>query len=115
LEGKTFVENGSIRRRPKDHEELKGLLNDAEGSVHRGDLQGTNEALKRAGVKAATMWGGVGRASMPQPVRDLDYLTWEVQTNIQNPSPPVETMLQTLRGLRSRFDDEARLDDGDAT
>lgn len=93
---------------------MKGLLDEADGFVGRGDLQSANEALKKAGVKAATMWGGVGRPRLPEHVRELDSLTWELQTNIQNPSPPVEPIRQTLRGLRFRFDKEAGRD-GDAT
>ena len=92
---------------------MKGLLDEADGFVGRGDLQSANEALKRAGVKAATMWGAVGRPRLPDHVRELDSLTWELQTNIQNPSPPVEPIRQTLQSLRSRFDKEAGRD-GDA-
>lgn len=49
------------RRGREDYEELDRLLEEADRSlVDGGELREANEALKRAGVKAASMWGGVG-------------------------------------------------------
>jgi hypothetical protein len=108
------VENGDARRRPEDHKELARLLEEADGLLGEGDFRGANEALKKAGVKAATMWGAVGRPLLPEPARQLDALTWEVQDTILSPSPPVEPLRQNLSRLRSLFEAEARRD-SDAT
>ena len=59
------MEDGHGRRGREDYEELDRLLAEADEFLEDGDLRGANEALKRAGVKAASMWGEVGRPALP--------------------------------------------------
>ncbi len=75
------------------------------------DLRGANEALKRAGVKATSMWGEVGQAALPGHTRKLVGLLWEVQGDLSRPgrnSPG--SLRKDLQELRSRFGLEARRD-----
>lgn len=104
------MEDGGIRRRPEDHEELARLLEEAGGFIEERDLRGANETLKRAGVKAATMWGGVGRPTLPEPARELEGLIGEVQSGLTRPERPIDPLRQSLSRLRARFDAEARRD-----
>lgn len=104
------VENGN-RRRSEDYEELDRLLLGADEALEKEDLRGTNEALKRANVKAASMWGEVGQPVLPGHTRRLIGLIWEVQEDLNraernNP----DGLRQNLRELRSRFEIEARRD-----
>lgn len=105
------MENGHERRGREDYEELDRLLVEADGSLEEDDLRGANEALKRAGVKATSMWGEVGRPALPGHTRQLVGLLWEVQRDLGRPgrnSP--EGLRNDLRELRNRFDMEARRD-----
>lgn len=104
------MENGD-RRRSEDYEELDRLLLGADEALEKEDLRGTNEALKRANVKAASMWGEVGQPTLPGHTRRLIGLIWEVQEDLNsaernNPGG----LRQNLRELRSRFEIEARRD-----
>ena len=98
------------RRSREDYEELDRLLTEADGSLVDEDLRGANEMLKKAGVKATSMWGEVGRAVLPGHVRALVSLLWDVQEDLaraeRNSSP--ELLQKNLRDLRSRFSLEAR-------
>ena len=52
------MEDGNKQRRSReDYEELDRLLTEADGSLVDEDLRGANEMLKKAGVKATSMWG----------------------------------------------------------
>ncbi len=102
-------ENG--RRRREDYEELDRLLVEADKSLEDKDLRAANEMLKRAGVKAASMWGEVGQTELPGHTRRLVGLTWEVQEDLDHPgrnSP--DGLRKDLRDLRSRFELEARME-----
>ncbi len=104
------VKNGN-RRRSEDYKELDRLLLGADEALEKEDLHGTNEALKKANVKAASMWGEVGRPALPGHTRRLVGLIWEVQEDLSraerhNP----DGLRQSLRELRSRFEIEARRD-----
>ena len=77
------MENGDERRGREDYEDLDRLLEEAEHSLGGGDLHGTNEALKRAGVKAASMWGEVGKPVLPGHTRRLVALIGEVQQDLR--------------------------------
>lgn len=101
------VEDGD-RRRSEDYEELDWLLLGADEALEREDLRATNEALKKANVKAASMWGEVGQPVLPGHTRRLIGLIWEVQEDLNhaernNPG----SLRQSLRELRSRFEIEA--------
>ncbi len=104
------VENGN-RRRSEDYEELDRLLLGADETLEREDLRGTNEALKKANVKATSMWCEVGQAVLPEHTRRLIGLIWKVQEDLNraeqnNPGG----LRQNLRELRFRFEIEARRD-----
>ena len=104
------MEDGHEQRRSReDYEELDQLLTEADGSLRDEDLRGANKALKRAGVKATSMWGEVGQPLLPGHVRALVRLLWEVQEELataERSSP--EQLQKNLRDLRSRFGLEAR-------
>lgn len=111
------MENGHRRRGREDYEDLYRLLEEAERSLaDGGDLREVNEALKRAGVKAASMWGEVGRPVLPGHTRRLVALIGEVQQDLGRPERNSTDALQRdLRQLRSRFELEAHRDDGQNT
>ena len=104
------VENGHEQRRSReDYEELDRFLMEADGSLGDEDLRGANEALKKAGLKAASMWGEVGRPVLPGHVRALVRLIWDVQEDLARAERNSPELLQkNLRDLRSRFGLEAR-------
>lgn len=105
--------DGNGRRGRQDYEELDRLLEEADQSLGDGDLRGTNESLKKAGVKAASMWGEVGQPALPGHTRMLVALIGEVQQDLGHPelnSPA--TLRNDLVELRSRFELEARRDNG---
>lgn len=107
------MENGHRRREREDYEELDRLLMEADKSLEAEDLRGANEELKRAGVKATSMWGEVGQPVLPVHTRRLIVLLWEVQEDLSHPggnSP--EAFRKEIRELRSRFEIEARRDGG---
>ena len=107
------MKNGHRRREREDYEELDRFLMEADRSLEDEDLRGANEALKRAGVKATSMWGEVGQPVLPGHTRKLIGLLWEVQEDLSHPgrnSP--EAFRKDLRELRSRFETEARRDAG---
>lgn len=104
------------RRGREDYEELDRFLAEAEGSLEDEDLRGANEALKRAGVKAATMWGEVGKPVLPGHTRRLIGLIWAVQQDLGNAERNSPDMLRSdLRELRSRFELEAKRETGQTT
>jgi hypothetical protein len=110
------VENGYERRGSEDYEELDRFLAEADRSLKEEDLRGANEALKRAGVKATSMWGEVGRPALPGHTRQLVSLLWEVQRDLGRPGQNSPDGLRNdLRELRNRFDIEARRDSKDAS
>ena len=110
------MENGDGRRGREDYEDLDRLLEEADHSLGDGDLRGTNEALKRAGVKAASMWGEVGKPMLPVHTRRLVALIGEVQQDLGNSERNhPDRLRKDLRELRSRFELEARRDYGNTT
>ncbi len=111
------VENGHRRRGREDYEDLYRLLEEAERSLaDGGDLREVNEALKRAGVKAASMWGEVGRPVLPGHTRRLVALIGEVQQDLgRRERNSTDALRKDLHQLRSRFELEARRDDGQTT
>ena len=104
------MEDGHEQRRSReDYEELDRLLTEADGSLVDEDLRGANEMLKKAGVKATSMWGEVGRPVLPGHVRALVSLLWDVQEDLAKAERNSPELLQkNLRDLRSRFSLEAR-------
>ena len=105
------MKNGHGRRGREDYEELDRLLAEAVKFLEDEDLRGANKALKRAGVKAASMWGGIGQPALPGHTRKLVGLLWEVQKDLSHPernSP--DALRNDLRELRFRFELEARRD-----
>ncbi len=109
------MENGHRQRRGReDYEELDRLLDEADRSlVDGGDLREANEALKMAGVKAASMWGEVGRPTLPGHTRRLVALIGEVQQDLGRPERNSPDALRgDLGQLRSRFELKARRDAG---
>jgi hypothetical protein len=104
------VENGHEQRRSReDYRELDWLLAEADRSLGDEDLRGANEALKKAGVKATSMWGEVGQPLLPRHVRALVCLLWDVQEDLARAERNSPKQLQkNLRDLRSRFELEAR-------
>ena len=112
-EGKEVEDEHGRRRGREDYEELDRLLVEADRSLEREDLRGANEALKKAGVKATSMWGKTDRAQLPGHTRMLVGLLWEVQEDILLGYPGRNTpsaLRKDLRQLRSRFALEARRD-----
>lgn len=103
------MENGHEQRRSReDYEELDRFLMEADGSLGDEDLRGANEALKKAGLKATSMWGEVGRPVLPGHVRALVRLLWDVQEDLSKAERNSPKLLKNLRDLRSRFGLEAR-------
>jgi len=101
--------DGHERRGREDYKELDQLLDGANQSVRDQDLRGANETLKRAAVKAASMWGEVGRPRLPEHTRRLVALIGEVQNDLSNPEESApDGYPQELSDLRSRFELEAR-------
>jgi hypothetical protein len=108
--------DGHERRGREDYEGLDRLLDEARQSIEGEDLRGANETLKRAAVKAASMWGEVGRPRLPEHTRRLVGLIGEVQQDLDSPgqSPP-NGFPEEISELRSRFECEARRDAGQPT
>jgi len=107
------VEDGQRRRLRDDYEELDRLLEETDRSLGDEDLRGANEALKKAGVKAASMWGEIGQPVLPGHTRRLVGLIWAVQQDFSRPernSP--DDLRKHLGELRSRFQLEARREAG---
>lgn len=104
------MENGHEQRRSReDYEELDRFLMEADGSLGDEDLRGANETLKKAGLKATSMWGEVGRPVLPGHVRALVRLLWDVQADLSKAERNSPELLEKhLRDLRSRFGLEAR-------
>ena len=103
------------RRTPEDYEELSGLLTEAEGHLAARHMRVAGEALKRAGVKAATMWGGVGVPVLPAPAQDLISLIGETQNLVASDGEfpeRLDTLLGRLDGLRAAFRREAEREVG---
>ena len=109
------TQDGGPRRAPEDYEELSGLLTEAEGLLGEHDPRGAGKVLKRAGVKAATMWGGVGVPALPGPVRDLISSADEAHdlaASGDGQPDRLDTLLGRLDGLRAAFEREARREAG---
>ena len=103
--------DGKPRRAPEDYEELRGLLAEADGLFAARDVRVAGEVLKRAGVKAATMWGGVGVPVLPAPVRGLISLIGETHDLVASDGEfpdRLDTLLGRLDGLRAAFQREAQ-------
>lgn len=99
------------RRTSEDYEQLDRILLGAEEALEKEDLRGTNEALKNANVKAASMWGEVGQPTLPGHTRRLIGLIWEVQEDLGRAEPNHAVGLRNnLHELRSWFEIEARRD-----
>ena len=105
------MEDEHGRRGREDYEELDRLRVEADKSLEDEDLRAANEMLKRAGVKAAWMWGEDGQTALSGHTRRLVGLIWEVQEDLGHPgrnSP--DRLRKYLRDLRFRFEIEARRD-----
>jgi hypothetical protein len=112
-EGEEVEDGQAQRRRREDYEELDQLLDEVDRFLEDENLHGADEALKKAGVKAAPMWGEVGRPALPGHTRRLVDLIWAVQHDLSRPrgvSP--EGLSKDLRELRSQFELEARREAG---
>lgn len=108
--------DGRSGRAPEDYERLRGLLAEAEGLLTARDVRGAGEALKRAGVKAAVMWGGVGVPVLPPPARALISLIGETQdlAGSDGEFPDrLDTLLSRLDGLRADFQRQAESEAGE--
>jgi hypothetical protein len=103
--------NGQGRRLRADYEELDLLLEEADRYLEDEDLREANEALKRAGVKATSMWGEVGRPTLPGHTRKLITLVGEFQRDLGDPEQDsLDELRDDIGELRSRFEREARED-----
>lgn len=100
------------RRTIEDHEELRVSLGDAEKALRADDPRSAVEALKRAGVKSAVMWGGIGVPILPRPVRDLGSLAGEVQNLHGHADGQTAQLLERLDEVRSAFDHAAEKETG---
>ena len=108
--------DGHERRGREDYKELDQLLDGANQSVRDQDLRGANETLKRAAVKAASMWGEVGRPRLPEHTRRLVGLIGEVQQDLAIPGQsPLNGFPEEISDLRSRFELEGRREAGQPT
>lgn len=101
-------------RTPEDYEELRGSMADAERLLRAGEVRGADAALKRAGVKAAAMWGGVGVPVLPGPVRELISFPARAQILVahEDGSADPGLLLERLTSLRSVFEREAARETG---
>lgn len=108
--------NGHERRGREDYKNLDRLLDEASQLIEGEDLRGANETLKRAAVKAASMWGEVGRPRLPEHTRRLVGLIGEVQQDLDSPGQSAPNGFpEEISELRSRFEFEARRDAGQPT
>lgn len=106
------MENGHSRREREDYEELDRFLAEADLALEDEELREANDQLKKAGVKATSMWGEVCQPLLPAHTRKLIALLWEVQENLNYPGRnSTEILRKDLHDLRSRFKAEARKDD----
>ena len=111
------TQDGGKGRAPEDYEELRGLLAEAGGLLEGQDPRGAAALLKRAGVKAAAMWGGVGIPALPGPVRDLIASVDEARdlaASGDGQPDRLDTLLGRLEGLRAAFEREANREAGTA-
>lgn len=100
-----------FRQAVADHAELESFLRDASSSLEYEDLRGADEALKKADVKSANMWGGVGIPALPSHVRELAALHGDLRRYMYGPDgheTDLASLLDRLEDLRSRF----KLDSG---
>jgi hypothetical protein len=103
------------RRAPEDYEELRGLLTEAEGLLAARHMRAAGEVLKRAGVKAATMWGGIGVPVLPAPAQNLISLIGQSQDPVASDDEfpeHLDTLLQRLNEVRAAFEREAQSEVG---
>ena len=105
------MENEHSRREREDYEELDRFLAEADMAMEDEDLRRANEQLKKAGVKAASMWGEVCQPMLPGHTRKLITLLWEVQEDLNYPGrTSSETFRRNLHELQACFKTEARRD-----
>lgn len=105
------MEDGDRRRSREDYGELDRLLLEADGALEAENLRGANVALKKAEVKAASMWGEVGRPALPGHFRQLVGLVRDVQGDLgRSGQSALGASRKGLSDLRSRFEIEARRD-----
>ncbi len=103
------MKNGDVRRGSQDYEALDRLLMEVDRSLAGGDLRGASETLKKASVKAATMWGAVGIPRLPPHTRSLISLSEKLQKELgHSRENHPDGLLTDLRELRRRFETEAR-------
>jgi len=102
------------QRTPEDYEGLDRMLPETDAALEARDLYRANEALKRANVQAAAMWGGVGVPALPGHTRALVDLLSRVQRDLgdrgrddRGRDDPA-ALRPDLRALRERFALEAR-------
>lgn len=85
------------------------MLAETDAALAARDLYRANEALKRANVQAAAMWGGVGVPALPGHTRALVDLLSGVQRDLGDRGRDDPAALRPdLRALRDRFALEAR-------
>lgn len=98
----------------EDYEELQDALEEARGFLEAGKTRDADVALKRAGVKAAAMWGGVGVPALPEPVRDLISLSAQAQDLLARADGSADTspLLRRLGELHPVFEREAAREAG---
>ena len=102
-----MTENAIPRRGSNDYKELDRLLEQANVRLEEAEPREAHVALRQASVKAASMWGEVGGAALPQTAQDLILLTSQVQKSFSDPRRDgIPSLAKDLRRLRDRFDSE---------
>ena len=88
---------------------------EAGGLLAAPDLREAGEALKKAGVKAPTLWGGVGVPVLPAPAQDFISLIGETPNLVASDGEfpdRLDTLLGRLDELRAAFKREAQREAG---
>ena len=99
--------------RLENYEELDGYL---EGAIRRlkiPDLAGAELLLRKASIKATSMWAGSGDPALPQPLTDLDEFRENLRRlNLRWRAPDPHPLVSLLEGIRSQFGDHTHFGAG---
>ena len=89
----------------EDYEELNRFLEAAVRQLKSSDLTGAELLLKKASVRATSMWIASGDPSLPQPLTDLDEFRENLRRlEYQRRRPAPHPLVEVLEDVRSQFE-----------